>query len=202
VARRDLAIGLRDEGPQVSRVQRISVGKDATAHLVEKHVGKVTRIAQRFGGSLETVRRADNALQVLSASCNVSLHQPPRLRRRAQEMIEFDHVRWAAVDVGDNQPIGWSLADGGQQVHLSNGFRDWIFFFLEAEGSGHAATSGSGRGEVNPHALKHRLFGGHLHDGLVMAMAVDQRSALEFGKREGVVICALLEKFAEQEDLL
>src|ERR1019366_1633483 len=94
------------EGPEVRRVQRIAVGEDATAHLIEEHVGKMARIAQRFGGSLETVRRADNALQVLSASGDVSLHQPPQLRRCAQELIEFDHVRWAAVDVGDNQPIG------------------------------------------------------------------------------------------------
>jgi len=35
-----------------------------------------------------------------------------------------------------------------------------------------------------------------------MAMPVDERFAREFGKGKGVIVCALLEKLAEQEDLL
>src|ERR1019366_5799865 len=63
-----------------------------------------------------------------------------------------------------------------------------------------AAASGGGRGEFDAHAVEDRLFGGHLQNGLVMAMPVDKRPAWQLGKRE--IFCALLEKLAEQKDLL
>jgi len=31
---------------------------------------------------------------------------------------------------------------------------------------------------------------------------MDKRAAREFGKRKGIILCALFEKFAEQKDLL
>ena len=108
----------------------------------------------------------------------------------------------ATKTIGDNEPVGWSFADCGQQFEFADGFRDVVFFFLEAERSRHAAAAGSGRGEVDPHAAEHRLLGGHLHDRLVVAMAMDKSTARKSGKRKGIVIRALLEKFAEQEDLL
>src|ERR1022692_22318 len=106
----------------------------------------------------------------------------------------------AAKAVRDNKPVGRSLADGRQQFKFADGFRDRVFFFFEAERSSHAAASGGGRGEVDAHALEDRLFGGHLHDGLVMAMPVNERSPRQLGKRE--ILGALLQKLAEQKYLL
>jgi len=105
----------------------------------------------------------------------------------------------ATKTVGDDEPVGGSLADGGQEFEFADGFRNLVFFFFEAERSSHAAASGRGCGEVDTYALQHSFLGGHLHDGLVMAMSVNERSARQFGKRE--ILCALFKKFAEQEDL-
>ena len=49
--------------------------------------------------------------------------------------------------------------------------------------------------------LRTDFFGSHLHDGLVMAMPVDKRPARQVWEA-GTSFGALLEKFAEQEDLL
>ena len=105
----------------------------------------------------------------------------------------------AAETVGYDQPVGGSLADGGEEFQFAYGFRNGVFISFEAEGSGHAAASGGGRGVVDAHALEDGFFGGHLHDRFVVAVAVDQSAAGEFGERE--IFGALLEKFAEQEDL-
>ena len=63
----------------------------------------------------------------------------------------------ATETVGDDEPVGRSLADGGQKFEFADGFRDVVFLFFEAEGSGHAAASGSRRGEIDAHALAERL---------------------------------------------
>src|SRR4029077_18854528 len=39
----------------------------------------------------------------------------------------------ATETVGDDEPVGWSLADGGQEFEFANGFRDLVFFLFEAE---------------------------------------------------------------------
>jgi hypothetical protein len=49
---------------------------------------------------------------------------------------------------------------------------------LEAEGAGHAAASGGGGLEVDADAVQEGFFGGHLHDGFVMAVAVEERFAV------------------------
>jgi len=90
----------------------------------------------------------------------------------------------AAEAVGYDQPVGGGLADGGEEFEFSDGFRNGVLVFFEAEGSRHAAASGGGRGVVDAHALEDGFFGGHLHDCFVMAVAVDQRTAGEFGERE------------------
>jgi hypothetical protein len=54
--------------------------------------------------------------------------------------------------------------------------------------------------EVDADAAEERFFGGHLHDGFVMAVAVEEGFAFEL--REHRVGAELLfEKFAEQEGL-
>src|SRR5579859_1950002 len=72
---------------------------------------------------------------------------------------------------------------------------------VEAEGSGHAAASGRGRLEIYPQPVEKRFLGGHPHDRLVMAVAVEERFAVQLGQgRIGAEL--LFEKFAEQECLL
>src|SRR5205807_1901183 len=106
----------------------------------------------------------------------------------------------ATETVGDDEPVGWSPTNRREKFEFADGFRNFVFVFFEAEGASHAAASGGGRSEVDAHALQHGFFGCHLHDGLVMAMPVDERPALQFGELE--LRSALLEEFAQQEDLL
>ena len=106
----------------------------------------------------------------------------------------------AAETVGYDQPVGGSLADGGEEFEFSDGFGDVVFIFFEAEGSGHAAAAGGGRGVVDAHAMEDGFFGGHSHDGFMVAVAVDESAAGEF--RERKIFRALIEKLAEQEDLV
>ncbi len=105
----------------------------------------------------------------------------------------------AAESVGDDEPVGGGLADGGEKFEFADGFGDLIFVVLEAEGSGHAATSGGGRPEVDADAVQERLFRGHLHDRFVVAVAVEQGFAIELWERSAAGI--FLEEFAEQECL-
>src|SRR5882762_7638933 len=106
----------------------------------------------------------------------------------------------ATKSIRNDEPVSGSLADGGQKFEFANGFRDLVFVLLETERSRHAAASGGGSGEVDAHALQHCFLSSHFHDGLMMAMPVDKRPARQVGKRE--ILCALIQKFAEQEDLL
>jgi hypothetical protein len=79
---------------------------------------------------------------------------------------------------------GGRLADGGEKFEFADGFRDVVFVFFEAEGASHAAASGSGAVEVDADAAQDGFFGGHLHDGFVMAVAVDEALRFELGQRE------------------
>src|SRR5579863_3418200 len=108
----------------------------------------------------------------------------------------------ATEAVGDDEPIGRSLADGWQQFEFSDRHRDVVFVFipLEAEGAGHATASRSRSLEVDADAAQQRLFVRHLHDGLVMAVAVEQ--GLAFEARQGSSSGVAFEKLAEQKRLL
>src|SRR5580698_673628 len=106
----------------------------------------------------------------------------------------------AAKAIGNDEPIGWSLSHGRQKFELANGFRDVVFFFLEAERTGHTAASRSRRSELNAHSVKHSFLRSHLHDGFVMTMSVNECAAWQLRRRE--VFRALLKKFAQQKDLL
>src|SRR5882672_2133398 len=85
----------------------------------------------------------------------------------------------ATEAVGDDQPVGRSLADGWHQFEFADGDGDVVFIGFEAEGASHAATAGGGTLEVDAEAAEDGLFGGHLHEGFVMAVAVEERFALE-----------------------
>src|ERR1700721_2265015 len=90
-----------------------------------------------------------------------------------------------------------SVADDGEKFECANGRGDIVLVVLEAEGSGHAAASRSGSLEVDADAAQQRLFGGHLHDGLVMAVTVEQSLAIEL--REGRIAGVVFQELAEQK---
>src|SRR5271165_709774 len=85
----------------------------------------------------------------------------------------------ATEAVGDDQPVGGSLADRGQKLKLPNSHRNVIFIVLETEGSGHAAAARRGALKIYAQPPQHRFFRGHLHQRLVMAMAVEDSFTLK-----------------------
>jgi hypothetical protein len=54
--------------------------------------------------------------------------------------------------------------------------------------------------EVDADAVEEGFFGGHLHDGSVVAVSVEEGFAVELRER-GVVVQILFEEFAEEESL-
>ena len=105
----------------------------------------------------------------------------------------------ATETVGNDEPVGWRLADGGKKFEFADGDGDFVLIWFKTEGAGHAAATGSRSVEVDADAAQDGLFGGHLHQGFVMAVAVEDRFAIELGQRDmrGVSF----EEFAEQESL-
>jgi hypothetical protein len=74
------------------------------------------------------------------------------------------------------------LPDCGEKLQFSDRGGDFIFVRFEAEGSGHAATSGSGRLELDAQTAQKRFLRGHLHNGFVVAVSVKQGLARELGE--------------------
>jgi hypothetical protein len=89
----------------------------------------------------------------------------------------------AAESVGDDEPVGGGTADGREKFEFADGLGDVVVVVLEAEGSGHAAASGSWGLEVDADAVEERFFGGHLHDGFVVAVSVEEGFAGELRQR-------------------
>ena len=105
----------------------------------------------------------------------------------------------ATEAVGDDQPVGRGLADGGEKFEFADGDRDVVLVLFKAKRAGHAAAAGSGALEVDAEAAQDGLFGGHLHERFVVAVAVEERFAVEPRERE--ILGAGFEEFAEQESL-
>ena len=101
----------------------------------------------------------------------------------------------AAEAIGDDQPVGGGAANGGEEFEFADGLGDFVFVVFEAEGAGHAAASGGGGLEGDAEAAQEGFFGGHLHDGFVVAVAVEQGFAVELGQRGGGVIQFLFQEF-------
>src|SRR5580693_872183 len=80
----------------------------------------------------------------------------------------------ATKAVSDDQPVGRSAADGGEEFEFADGDRNIIFVGFEAEGAGHAAAAGSGALEIDTQPAQDGLFSGHLHQGFVMAVAMEE----------------------------
>src|ERR1700686_2418946 len=66
----------------------------------------------------------------------------------------FGDLLAAAEAVGDDEPVGRSATDGGEELEFSDGGGDIVLVVLEAEGSGHAAARGSGGLEVDADAVQ------------------------------------------------
>lgn len=70
--------------------------------------------------------------------------------------------------VGDDQPVGWCAAHGGEKFELADGDGQVVPVVvpiaLEAERAGHATASWSGAVEIDAEAVQDSLFGGHFHE--------------------------------------
>ena len=90
----------------------------------------------------------------------------------------------ATEAVGDDQPVGRGVADGGEKFEFADGDRQVVLVFIpfEAEGACHAAAAGGGAAEVDAQAVQDGLFRRHLHEGLVVAVSVEERFAVQLGQ--------------------
>jgi hypothetical protein len=84
----------------------------------------------------------------------------------------------AAEPIGDDQPVVRGLADCGEEFQFSDGLGDFVVLGVEAKGSGHTAASRGWAREADAEAVEERFLGGHLHDGFVVAMAVEHGFAV------------------------
>ena len=105
----------------------------------------------------------------------------------------------ATEAVGEDQPVWWGSADGGEELKLSNGDGHVVLVMFEAKRTGHAAAAGRGSLEVDADAAQDSLFGGHFHEGFVVTVAVKDGFAIK--PRQWNMLGAGFEKFAEQEGL-
>jgi hypothetical protein len=107
----------------------------------------------------------------------------------------------AAEAVGDEDGFGRGGADGGEENPFAERLGDDEFFALEAERAGHAAATGVEEFDFGAGAAEDRDFVGHLHDGFVMAVTLeDDFSADKLGGLEIRDVTG--EEFAEEEGLL
>ena len=101
--------------------------------------------------------------------------------------------------VGNDEPVGWSLANRRHEFKLANGNRDVIFVPLEAEGSSHPAASRSGTPEIDAQTRKNGLFRRHLHERFLMAVTVEDRFPLDMRQRK--IVRTGHQEFAQQKSL-
>jgi hypothetical protein len=92
----------------------------------------------------------------------------------------------AAEAIGDYEPVSRGFADGGEKFEFADRDRNLIFLGLETKRAGHPAATGGGALEVDAQAAQDGLLGSHLHDGFVMAVAVEERLTVEL--RQGEIL--------------
>src|SRR5580700_3725840 len=105
----------------------------------------------------------------------------------------------AAESVGDDQPVGRGMADGGKEFQFTDRDGNIVLIGFKAEGTRHAAAAGSWSVELDPDPAQNGFFCGHLHQGFVMAVTVQERFAVEPWQRETLGVG--FEEFAEQKSL-
>src|SRR3982751_2618049 len=92
----------------------------------------------------------------------------------------------AAETVSDDQRVLRGLANARQQHTLADAHRDVVMLALEAERAGHAAAAGIEMLEVEAHLLQDLFLRLELHDRFVMAVALDDRFALQLRHSKAV----------------
>src|SRR5450759_1104546 len=85
----------------------------------------------------------------------------------------------ATKAVRDDQRVIRRLANRGKNHPLPHPHRHVVVLLLEAERSGHAATSRVRMLEIEPDSPQHRFLRVETHHRLVMAMRLNERLALE-----------------------
>jgi hypothetical protein len=85
----------------------------------------------------------------------------------------------ATEAVGNDQPVCGGSADGRHKLKFADGDGDIVFVGFETERASHAAASGGWALEVDAEAAQDGLFGSHLHQGFLVAVAVEERLAIE-----------------------
>src|ERR1700722_13961098 len=78
----------------------------------------------------------------------------------------------AAEAVRDDEGVQRRLSQRGQQHAFTGGLRDRVFITLEAEGSGHTATSRVKRLQFGAHFTDERFGVRHFHERFLMAVAM------------------------------
>ena len=84
------------------------------------------------------------------------------VQRHLQDFGQVEGVTWrglgdllaATEAVGDDQPVGRRLADGGEEFEFADGNGEVVFVGLEAERARHAATAGGGALEVDAETVQ------------------------------------------------
>src|SRR5713101_8302134 len=105
----------------------------------------------------------------------------------------------ATEAIGNNQVVGRSVSDRREKLQFADGDRNIILIFFKAKRPCHPAASRCRSIVVDAHPSQDRLLVGHLHNGFVMTMAMNQR--LSGKPRQMKMLRFLLQKFAQQKGL-
>lgn len=107
----------------------------------------------------------------------------------------------ATEAIGDKDGLRSGLADGGQENAFGESLRNLEFFALEAKGASHAAAAGVEKSDVGSRAAQEIELGIHLHERLVVAVAVEQ-DTLPAKHRRLIAGRILREEIAEEKALI
>src|SRR5262249_42901628 len=83
----------------------------------------------------------------------------------------------AAEAVGDDPGVSRRAADGWQTLEFADRQRNVIFVGYKAEGARHSAATRRRGLNVQTKAAQKLFLGRHLHDGFLVAMAMEQSCA-------------------------
>src|SRR5580700_1041330 len=105
----------------------------------------------------------------------------------------------ATESVGDDGCVLLRCPHRRQEHSFANRLGYCVLLFGKAEGAGHTAAAGVQGFEVSTRLAQQGFFVGHLHDGFVMTMSVEEYLLRQL--RRLIARSMLLQEFAEQESL-
>jgi len=156
---------------------------DATLHLCHNLRMQAGGVSTAWGG-FAWVRLGDDFREVDGAAAGV-----------LRDLLA------AAEAIGNEDGLGRSGADGGQENAFAESLGDFKLVAFEAEGAGHAAAAGVEQIDVGAGAPEQFQFRCHLHQGFVMAVPLDDDFAA--GMLGGMEVRGVPgEKLAEQQGLI